>query len=194
MGLTAALNKDRRVQLFALQPLNSPKSSFLELPQAPIYIWSRSEKKLTNGACRMFITFITRKKNTSKTLFRHQLIMCDNSMTYYCEQVNTPCKCSLSLINRGAHIQSNPAIEGLIQAGFCVLPGRKHFHQGKSEPRLQALSTCRIKPGLNRVLEDWIGLDMCIPLCVCSFFLADCNYYMPQPVFHYLFILFFANP
>lgn len=57
-----------------------------------------------------------------------------------------------------AHVSSpDPVLEGSIQAGICVLPGRQAFRR-EVGAQVQTLSTCR-KPGLNQDLRDCIGLD-----------------------------------
>lgn len=39
------------------------------------------------------------------------------------------------------HNQSNEALQGLVQARFCVLPGSKHFHQGRWDSSLKQVAT-----------------------------------------------------
>lgn len=70
-------------------------------------------------------------------------------------------------INRGAHIQANPVLEGLIETRFNVLSGKqKMLSQREVRPQVKALSTCRIE-GLQ---SSTLVLDMRAPehiaLCI----------------------------
>lgn len=64
----------------------SSSTNLHEKPQ-----WEKKKKKekkiltLTNGACRMFITFITRKTPQVRHFSGNQIIMRDHFMTYYFE-------------------------------------------------------------------------------------------------------------
>lgn len=110
------------------------------------------------GACSSF-TLCLFHCNINTELLHHSLVQLILSFFSVC-QVHL---CTLAMdrlskrkaITRGAHVQSDP-LEGLIQAGICVLPGRK----GSGSPDSKIRYRC--KPDSNTALEDWI----CPPKCI----------------------------